>query len=738
MSEAWSQWQGQLIDGKFHLKQYLGGSGESGVFFAQLSSDFHTGTESEQPVAIRLIADSANAELQLSRWRMAQGLSHPHLLQIIDTGRCRLGVIDLIYAVMEYAEENLAQIIPERPLSVEETRQMLGPALDALSYLHGIGLVHGHLKPSHIMAIADELKLTTDGICPADQPVTPSEQTDASSMATVASTQTALEIHNAPETRCGSWSPASDVWSLGVTLAEVLTRHSPIANEAGQSDSDPLLPEKLPIEFVEIVRGCLRRDLRLRWTIPAIRARLAQPAATPVPAASSATPVVDSSATELPSVAAATTATSETIEPPTTTFAQALRAKPVASEKKAVPQKPLVKVAAASAQGSSVMTPEPEAPYHLPISLVPKRAGQSSSAMSPFSDIVTSRGLNGTADKPSVDKSSKNNEGAEPSVAEEQSAILARAPAIPGKALHSAVISQAASVIRRIVGQTTVALRRLGSQLGQTVLGQTVPRLGSQVRNLLGPYPSRKLQSLGLAAVVMFTAVTALYVGVGQLRHKKPKPAAQTTTPSPKVIIAHSSQKPSSKKRPSASAKPHPGTPQSQAEPAAPARTQSPATPSAVSEGPQPAVSHSQPDAQPIALRSGDDGIRHIDDGGAEDNAVSEPTARVSRNNVAPKSANSALAVDGVQQILPDVSRAALHTIHGTVRVNVRVRVDHSGNVAGAELASSGPSRYFARKSLEAAQNWKFAPGQGVGSPVVVHFEFTNNGTRAFATRLGS
>jgi TonB family protein len=99
---------------------------------------------------------------------------------------------------------------------------------------------------------------------------------------------------------------------------------------------------------------------------------------------------------------------------------------------------------------------------------------------------------------------------------------------------------------------------------------------------------------------------------------------------------------------------------------------------------------------------------------------------------------SNAASLNGVQQVLPQVSRSALNTIRGTVRVSIKVRLDRSGNVAGAELESSGPSRYFARKSLEAAQSWKFAPGQTAGSPLLLHFEFTNNGARAFATKVGS
>ena len=109
-------------------------------------------TEYDQPepqdAAIKLVAvDSANAELQLSRWRLGADLSHPHLIRIFEMGRGQLGNIGLFYVVMEYAEENLSQVLRHRALTPAEAYDMLDPAVDALAYLHGKGLVHGHLKP---------------------------------------------------------------------------------------------------------------------------------------------------------------------------------------------------------------------------------------------------------------------------------------------------------------------------------------------------------------------------------------------------------------------------------------------------------------------------------------------------------------------------------------------------------------------------------------------------------------
>jgi TonB family protein len=85
-------------------------------------------------------------------------------------------------------------------------------------------------------------------------------------------------------------------------------------------------------------------------------------------------------------------------------------------------------------------------------------------------------------------------------------------------------------------------------------------------------------------------------------------------------------------------------------------------------------------------------------------------------------------------QVVPDVPQSARDTIRGTVRVSVRLSVDTAGNVTEAELDLPGPSKYFARLALEAAQQWKFDPpkmqGQNVLSDWLLNFQFTGQGTK--------
>ena len=124
MPEAWSRWEGHVVNGKFNLKKYLGGSEQSAVFLTNRPE------QSLESATIKLIAcDPANAELQLARWRKARELLHPNLVRIFDLGSCYLDGTNLIFAVMEHAEESLAQILAERPLAAQEVREMLTPIL---------------------------------------------------------------------------------------------------------------------------------------------------------------------------------------------------------------------------------------------------------------------------------------------------------------------------------------------------------------------------------------------------------------------------------------------------------------------------------------------------------------------------------------------------------------------------------------------------------------------------------
>jgi TonB family protein len=252
----WQHWEGRVINGRFPLRRYLGGSEHSTVYLTEINGS---------KAVIKLISsDETQAQLSLSRWVLASKLSHPHLIRILDTGRWRGDdERDMLFAIMEHADENLAEVLRSRWLTPAEAGEMLIPTLDALNYLHGKGLVHGNIKPANIMAVGDELKLSSDGIRPLGESKESSERGNA---------------YDAPENASGATSPASDIWSLGMTLVETLTNHLPAWDRA--NEKDPKLPENMPRPFDDIAKHCLTWDPGRRWSPTEIRKCLdAAPAA---------------------------------------------------------------------------------------------------------------------------------------------------------------------------------------------------------------------------------------------------------------------------------------------------------------------------------------------------------------------------------------------------------------------------------------------------------------------------
>jgi serine/threonine protein kinase len=252
MSEMWKKWEGQIVDQKYQLQRYVSSTDHSVVFLAECHD-----SEPHQ-VAIKFVsAEVAGKEQQLANWETASHLSHPDLLKVYASGQCRIEETDLLYVAMEYAEENLSQVLPHRALVIEETREMLNAVSDVLVYLHENNLVHGHIKPSNILATGETLKLSSDTISPAGE---------------VHEMRRERSAYDAPELPGSPYTPAADAWSLGVTLVEALTQQP--AFLPFNEQADPIVPSEIREPFQEIARQTLRRDPRRRWSSEQIAEKL--------------------------------------------------------------------------------------------------------------------------------------------------------------------------------------------------------------------------------------------------------------------------------------------------------------------------------------------------------------------------------------------------------------------------------------------------------------------------------
>ena len=134
---------------------------------------------------------------------------------------------------------------------------MLPPVLRALQFVHDKGFVHGHIQPSNILAVGDEVKLSSDTLSMAGERSGGARATSA---------------YDPPEAATGAISTAADVWQLGMTLVEVLTQHLPVWDRGRMSA--PVVPAAVPEPFREIARHCLQVDAGERWTVGEILHRV--------------------------------------------------------------------------------------------------------------------------------------------------------------------------------------------------------------------------------------------------------------------------------------------------------------------------------------------------------------------------------------------------------------------------------------------------------------------------------
>jgi hypothetical protein len=233
MMDEWTRWQGHIVNGVYPLGRLLGCSEHSGVFLTRSDS------AGQREVAIKLFpATLPRVQLQLPRWEKAGSLAHPHLIPLLESGACQLDGLTYLYVVMEYADQTLAQVLLQRALTAEEVREMLSPMLDALGFLHRQDLVLGRLKPANVLVVGDQLKLASDTIRSVDEELPIADTSPA---------------HDSAENRT---STATDIWGLGATLFEALTRRSP-PNSAGVRNT-LLLPSDFSPEFRDVVSSCLR------------------------------------------------------------------------------------------------------------------------------------------------------------------------------------------------------------------------------------------------------------------------------------------------------------------------------------------------------------------------------------------------------------------------------------------------------------------------------------------------
>ncbi len=200
-----------LLNDRYQLLEKLGSGGMAEVFRARdLMLDRY--------VAIKVLRQdySNNPDFQ-NNFRMearsAANLSHPNIVTVHDFGFAD----NLLFIVMEFIPgKDLKQLIREHGrFSVEKGIPLIIQACAGLGYAHRAGLVHCDVKPHNMLVSTDgRLKVTDFGIARALATMAPGEKTDL---------VWGSPLYFAPEQARGeSLSPASDVYSIGVVMYELL------------------------------------------------------------------------------------------------------------------------------------------------------------------------------------------------------------------------------------------------------------------------------------------------------------------------------------------------------------------------------------------------------------------------------------------------------------------------------------------------------------------------------------
>ena len=188
--------------------------------------------EFEQRVAIKLVRRGAGGESLLQRFRQERqilaALEHPNIARLLDGGTTSGGVP---YLVMEYVEGTpIDDYCREHNLPIDARLRLFLQLCDAVQYAHRGLVIHRDIKPANVLVTADGIpKLLDFGIAKLT-----SAQTDATI------TRLMTPDYASPEQLAGKLvTTATDVYSLGLLLFELLTGKRPFENIHRTADTEP-------------------------------------------------------------------------------------------------------------------------------------------------------------------------------------------------------------------------------------------------------------------------------------------------------------------------------------------------------------------------------------------------------------------------------------------------------------------------------------------------------------------
>jgi serine/threonine-protein kinase len=260
-----------LLNGRYRLLAIVAGGGMATVYKAQ-------DTLLNRVVAIKTLRERFAQDPQfVERFReeaqAAANLNHPNIVTIYDVGSDYVTGATRYYIVMEFVEgQDLKQAIRERtisgqPYSIEEAADITRQISEGVGYAHKRGLVHCDLKPQNVIITPEgRAKVADFGIARAYTAMV-AERSDV---------VWGTPQYYAPEQATGAVpTPASDVYSIGVIMYEMLTGRLPFESRDPQElarlhmNVEPpalhTLNPNVPLQLEAIVRRMMAKDPANRY-----------------------------------------------------------------------------------------------------------------------------------------------------------------------------------------------------------------------------------------------------------------------------------------------------------------------------------------------------------------------------------------------------------------------------------------------------------------------------------------